>query len=125
MDMELSPMNPFPAGGSTASFSYRDLLNGHVNYVQSRHQRMEPTADQMMLCVSDGKRDSAHVPFYIIISPTNDEVPEFIARNITVSPTNQYQPSETTKVSFKGRVTRDRSHNVLLYRTHVTCLCGR
>ncbi|XP_046904856.1 FRAS1-related extracellular matrix protein 1a isoform X3 [Hypomesus transpacificus] len=72
-------------GISIASFSYRDLLNGHVNYVQSRHQRMEPTADQMMLCVSDGKRDSAHVPFYIIISPTNDEVPEFIARNITVN----------------------------------------
>ncbi|XP_068164367.1 FRAS1-related extracellular matrix protein 1a isoform X2 [Antennarius striatus] len=71
-------------GISIASFSYKDIIDGHVNYVQSRHQRMEPTADQFMLCVSDGKHSSAHVPFYIIINPTNDEVPEFMARNITV-----------------------------------------
>ncbi|XP_039996233.1 FRAS1-related extracellular matrix protein 1a isoform X2 [Xiphias gladius] len=71
-------------GISIASFSYKDIIEGHVNYVQSRHQRMEPTADQIMLCVSDGKHSSAHVPFYIIINPTNDEIPEFGARNITV-----------------------------------------
>ncbi|XP_008304842.1 FRAS1-related extracellular matrix protein 1-like [Stegastes partitus] len=71
-------------GISIASFSYKDIIEGHVNYVQSRHQRMEPTADQFMLCVSDGKRSSANVPFYIIINPTNDESPEFVARNITV-----------------------------------------
>ncbi|XP_041842591.1 FRAS1-related extracellular matrix protein 1a [Melanotaenia boesemani] len=71
-------------GISIASFSYRDIIEGHVNYVQSQHQRMEPTADQFMLRVSDGKHSSAHVPFYIIINPTNDEIPEFVARNITV-----------------------------------------
>uniref|UniRef100_A0A673VRZ1 Fras1 related extracellular matrix 1a n=1 Tax=Salmo trutta TaxID=8032 RepID=A0A673VRZ1_SALTR len=71
-------------GISIASFSYSDIMNGHVNYVQSRHQRIEPTADQFMLCVSDGKHTSAHVHFYIIINPINDEVPEFLARNITV-----------------------------------------
>lgn len=68
-----------------ASFTYRDVLNGHINYVQSRHQRMEPTTDQLMLHVSDGKQQSSSVPFYIIISPTNDEIPDFLARNITVS----------------------------------------
>ncbi|KAM6909056.1 FRAS1-related extracellular matrix protein 1a [Xenentodon cancila] len=71
-------------GISIASFSYKDIIHGHVNYVQSRHQRMEPTADQFMLCASDGKHSSAHIPFYIIINPINDEVPEFMARNITV-----------------------------------------
>ncbi|KAG7497769.1 FRAS1-related extracellular matrix 1 isoform X1 [Solea senegalensis] len=71
-------------GVSIASFSYKDIMDGHVNYVQSRHQRMEPTADHFMLCVSDGKHSSAHVPFYIIIDPTNDEIPEFMTRNITV-----------------------------------------
>ncbi|XP_071782184.2 FRAS1-related extracellular matrix protein 1a [Centroberyx gerrardi] len=71
-------------GISIASFSYKDIIDGHVNYVQSRHQRMEPTADQFMLCLSDGKHSSADVPFHIIISPTNDEIPEFVARNITV-----------------------------------------
>lgn len=38
-----------------------------------------------MLCVSDGKHSSAPVSFYIIINPTNDEVPELVAHNITVS----------------------------------------
>uniref|UniRef100_A0A3P9C444 Fras1 related extracellular matrix 1a n=1 Tax=Maylandia zebra TaxID=106582 RepID=A0A3P9C444_9CICH len=71
-------------GVSTASFSYKDITEGHVNYVQSRHQRVEPTADHLMLCVSDGKHSSAHVSFYIIINPTNDEVPELVAHNITV-----------------------------------------
>ncbi|XP_006810522.1 FRAS1-related extracellular matrix protein 1-like, partial [Neolamprologus brichardi] len=71
-------------GVSTASFSYKDITEGHVNYVQSRHQGVEPTADHLMLCVSDGKHSSAHVSFYIIINPTNDEVPELVAHNITV-----------------------------------------
>ncbi|XP_077057949.1 FRAS1-related extracellular matrix protein 1a isoform X2 [Siphateles boraxobius] len=71
-------------GISITSFTYRDVLNGHINYVQSRHQRMEPTTDQLMLHVSDGKQQSSSVPFYIIISPTNDEIPDFLARNITV-----------------------------------------
>ncbi|XP_030635867.1 FRAS1-related extracellular matrix protein 1a isoform X3 [Chanos chanos] len=71
-------------GISIASFSYRDVLNGHVNYVQSRHQRLEPTTDQFMLCVSDGKHQSPEIPFYIIINPTNDEAPDFLARNFTV-----------------------------------------
>ncbi|XP_055084970.1 FRAS1-related extracellular matrix protein 1a isoform X2 [Periophthalmus magnuspinnatus] len=72
-------------GISIASFLYKDIITGHVNYVQSRHERMEPTADQFMLSVSDGKHTSAHVPFYIIINPTNDEAPEFMAFNITVT----------------------------------------
>ncbi|XP_076828088.1 FRAS1-related extracellular matrix protein 1a isoform X2 [Brachyhypopomus gauderio] len=71
-------------GISIASFYYRDVMNGHINYVQSRHQRVEPTADQLMLCVSDGKHQSSAVPFYIIINPSNDETPDFLARNITV-----------------------------------------
>ncbi|XP_061108114.1 FRAS1-related extracellular matrix protein 1a isoform X1 [Conger conger] len=71
-------------GISIGTFSYKDVMNGHINYVQSRHQRIEPTKDQFMVCVSDGKHRSADTPFYIIISPINDEIPEFLARNITV-----------------------------------------
>lgn len=59
-------------------------MDGHVNYVQSRHQRVEPTADQFKLCVSDGQRTSAHLPFYVIIKAANDEVPEFAAGEVTV-----------------------------------------
>uniref|UniRef100_A0A3P9KP61 FRAS1-related extracellular matrix protein 1 n=1 Tax=Oryzias latipes TaxID=8090 RepID=A0A3P9KP61_ORYLA len=71
-------------GISIASFSYKDVIEGHINYVQSKHQRKEPTADQFMLLVSDGTRSSAIVPFHVIINPTNDEIPEIVASNITV-----------------------------------------
>ncbi|XP_060791413.1 FRAS1-related extracellular matrix protein 1a isoform X1 [Neoarius graeffei] len=71
-------------GISIASFSYRDVMNGHINYVQSRHRRFEPTADQFMLYISDGKHQSSAIPFYIIIKPINDESPDFLARNISV-----------------------------------------
>ncbi len=47
---------------------------------------MEPTTDQLMLLVSDGRQQSSSVPLYIIIHPTNDEIPDLRARNITVSP---------------------------------------
>lgn len=56
----------------------------HINYVQSRHLRMEPTADQFMVYVTDGKHRSLEIPFYITINPTNDEAPDFVVQNITV-----------------------------------------
>uniref|UniRef100_H2ZSC5 FRAS1 related extracellular matrix 1 n=1 Tax=Latimeria chalumnae TaxID=7897 RepID=H2ZSC5_LATCH len=71
-------------GISIASFRLKHLKDLHINYVQSRHQRIEPTADQFMVYVTDGKHQSVETPLYIIIRPTNDEVPEFLARNITV-----------------------------------------
>lgn len=71
-------------GISIDTFFLKDVISHNVNYVQSRHQRMEPIADQFMFYVTDGKHRSAEKPFYIVISPTNDEVPEFMARNITV-----------------------------------------
>lgn len=55
-----------------------------VNYVQARHLQMEPTEDKFVLYVTDGLHRSAETPFFVLISPTNDEAPEFIARNITV-----------------------------------------
>lgn len=45
---------------------------------------MEPRADHFVLYVTDGLHRSAEIPFFVLINPTNDEVPEFIARNITV-----------------------------------------
>uniref|UniRef100_A0AAQ5ZHE3 FRAS1-related extracellular matrix protein N-terminal domain-containing protein n=1 Tax=Amphiprion ocellaris TaxID=80972 RepID=A0AAQ5ZHE3_AMPOC len=98
-------------GISIASFSYKDIMEGHINYVQSRHQRMEPTADQFMLCVSDGKRSSANVPFYIIINPTNDEIPEFVARNITVQEGEMKQLDSTVLHAMDLDVPR----NVLVF----------
>ncbi|XP_064902207.1 FRAS1-related extracellular matrix protein 1 isoform X2 [Columba livia] len=68
----------------TASFQLKHLKALNINYVQARHMRMEPTADHFVLYVTDGLHRSAETPFFVLINPTNDEVPEFIARNITV-----------------------------------------
>lgn len=54
---------------------------------------MEPTADQFVFYVTDGKHRSVEKPFYIVINPTNDEVPEFMARNITVRNATNYYAS--------------------------------
>lgn len=56
----------------------------HINYVQSRHLRVEPTADQFMVYATDGKGRSLETTFHVIINPTNDEAPDFVVQNITV-----------------------------------------
>ncbi|XP_077401536.1 FRAS1-related extracellular matrix protein 1a [Vanacampus margaritifer] len=71
-------------GMSIDACSYSDIIAGQINYVQSRHQKVEPTSDQFILCVSDGEFSSTHVTFNIVVNPTNDEIPEFVARNIKV-----------------------------------------
>ncbi|XP_056661330.1 FRAS1-related extracellular matrix protein 1 isoform X2 [Monodelphis domestica] len=72
-------------GISIASFWWKDMKALHINYVQSRHLRIEPTADHFMIYVTDGKQNSMEIPFSILINPTNDEVPDFVTQNITVS----------------------------------------
>ncbi|XP_023571612.1 FRAS1-related extracellular matrix protein 1 isoform X2 [Octodon degus] len=71
-------------GISVASFHWKDMKTLHINYVQSRHRRVEPTADQFVVLVTDGKRRSPQAPFHIKINPTNDEAPVFVVQNITV-----------------------------------------
>ncbi|KAL7988674.1 hypothetical protein Chor_007593 [Crotalus horridus] len=72
------------AGISIASFQMENVRKMHINYVQTRHKRIEPTTDQFMLYVTDGKHHSVETPFYVLIHPTNDEEPKFMARNFTV-----------------------------------------
>ncbi|XP_062455753.1 FRAS1-related extracellular matrix protein 1-like [Rhea pennata] len=71
-------------GISVASFQMKHLKALNINYVQSRHVRIEPTSDKFVLYATDGLHHSAETPFFVLIDPTNDEVPEFIARNISV-----------------------------------------
>uniref|UniRef100_A0A8C3VCC3 FRAS1-related extracellular matrix protein 1 n=1 Tax=Catharus ustulatus TaxID=91951 RepID=A0A8C3VCC3_CATUS len=71
-------------GITIGSFQLKHLKAMNINYVQARHLRMEPTEDKFVLYVTDGLHRSAETPFFVLITPTNDEVPEFTARNITV-----------------------------------------
>ncbi|XP_004706595.1 FRAS1-related extracellular matrix protein 1 [Echinops telfairi] len=71
-------------GISIASFRWKDMKAVRINYVQSKHQRIEPRADQFTVYVTDGERRSVEIPFDVLINPTNDEVPDFVVHNITV-----------------------------------------
>ncbi|XP_067846389.1 FRAS1-related extracellular matrix protein 1b isoform X2 [Heptranchias perlo] len=72
------------AGINIASFSLQHLKAGYINYVQCRHNQMEPTADHFMVSVSDAVHKSMAVPFYVIINPINDETPDLQLGNITI-----------------------------------------
>ncbi|KAK9967605.1 hypothetical protein ABG768_001992 [Culter alburnus] len=72
------------AGLQVVSFSQLHLSSGFINYVQSVHQGVEPTADFFTISVSDGIQRSAPLPFYVIINPTNDETPSLLLSNFTV-----------------------------------------
>ncbi|XP_017722661.1 PREDICTED: FRAS1-related extracellular matrix protein 1 isoform X3 [Rhinopithecus bieti] len=71
-------------GISIDSFQWKDMNAFCINYVQSRHLRIEPTVDQFTVYATDGKQRSLEIPFSIIINPTNDEAPDFVVQNITV-----------------------------------------
>ncbi|XP_009294520.1 FRAS1-related extracellular matrix protein 1b isoform X1 [Danio rerio] len=72
------------AGLRVVFFSQLHLSSGFINYVQSVHQGVEPTADFFTISVSDGMQRSAPLHVYIIINPTNDEVPSLLLSNFTV-----------------------------------------
>jgi len=57
------------------SFSVYDMLLGKVNYVQSRHMKIEPDMDNFNLRCFDGNNTSSEVKVHVSISPVNDEPP--------------------------------------------------
>ncbi|KAM9365122.1 FRAS1-related extracellular matrix protein 1b [Pholidichthys leucotaenia] len=71
-------------GVQVESFTLTHLTSGFINYVQSEHKGVEPTVDQLSVSVSDGLHRSSPITFYIIINPTNDEVPSLLITNFTV-----------------------------------------
>eukprot|EP00079_Xenopus_tropicalis_P015862 XP_004914006.1 PREDICTED: FRAS1-related extracellular matrix protein 1 [Xenopus tropicalis] len=65
-------------------FSLWNVSSGYIRYVQSQHEHKEPTADVFKVSVSDGVQKSMPMPFYILIKPTNDEMPQLHVKNITI-----------------------------------------
>lgn len=66
------------------SFKLDELTSGFINYVQSEHEGAEPTADQLLISVSDGAHHSASTPVRVVINPANDEKPSLHLANFTV-----------------------------------------
>ncbi|XP_071486753.1 FRAS1-related extracellular matrix protein 1-like [Diadema antillarum] len=72
------------AGKPISFFTFQDIADGNVNYVQSRFEGLEPSGDSLMLYVTDGEHSSPNVTFMININPQNDEAPTLFVRNFTV-----------------------------------------
>ena len=48
-------------GKQTSSFTYDQLMAGHIKYVQSNHLGIEPTSDEFSVFATDGEHNSATV----------------------------------------------------------------
>ncbi|XP_059163073.1 FRAS1-related extracellular matrix protein 1-like [Physella acuta] len=66
------------------SFSYGDILDGSINYVQANHKGVEPDKDEFEFYASDGKLNSDHKTIKVTIVPANDEVPDLMLNDFNV-----------------------------------------
>lgn len=79
------------AGTPITSFSFLDVQEGNIKYVQSSHLGVEPTSDNFILYVTDGVRASQNVTFLVTINPRNDEKPTMRVKNFTVYENSFYK----------------------------------
>ena len=67
-----SPPSGIPA--PLPSFTFHDIQQLRIMYVQSRHKNVEPIADKIVLYATDGKQVSDNYTLSIRITPVSDEV---------------------------------------------------
>ncbi|GFR64512.1 FRAS1-related extracellular matrix protein 1, partial [Elysia marginata] len=66
------------------SFTFGDILDGSVNYVQAKHRGVEPVKDDFEFYATDGKLNSDIRMVRITIVPANDEVPDLMLSDFSV-----------------------------------------
>lgn len=72
-------------GKRTNSFSFGDILDGSINYVQANHRGVEPLRDEFQIYATDGKLNSAPETITITIVPANDEAPDLMLKDFVIS----------------------------------------
>ncbi|XP_050400427.2 FRAS1-related extracellular matrix protein 1 [Patella vulgata] len=72
------------AGLRINSFTYSDILDRSINYVQSNHRGVEPVHDQFELYATDGKLNSDSQIISVNIIQANDEAPDLMLKDFTI-----------------------------------------
>ncbi|CAL1546388.1 unnamed protein product [Lymnaea stagnalis] len=67
------------------SFSFGDILDGSINYVQANHKGVEPVKDEFEFYATDGKLGSDLRTVRITIVPANDEAPDLMLNDFSVA----------------------------------------
>lgn len=81
-----SPGSEKSNGGKRVnSFSYQDILDGSINYVQANHRGVEPLSDQFQIYATDGKLNSASETIRVTIVPANDEAPDLMLKDFALA----------------------------------------
>lgn len=66
-------------------FSYADILDGSINYVQANHKGVEPIRDELEIYATDGKLNSDGRTIRITVVPANDEAPDLMLNDFSVT----------------------------------------
>lgn len=73
------------AGNPVISFKLQDIIDNSINYIQATHKGVEPTSDSFEFYATDGKLNSLSHTASITIHPRNDEEPDVMLNDFTVT----------------------------------------
>ncbi|KAK7498552.1 hypothetical protein BaRGS_00010212, partial [Batillaria attramentaria] len=83
--------NRKPAHGSekpgtepVSEFTVKELMEGHIHYIQSDHEKKEPAWDAFLFTVTDGVNDSPVHRFNFSVVLVNDEHPHIVTEQLFV-----------------------------------------
>ena len=71
-------------GKRANSFSFEDILDGSINYIQANHRGVEPLSDKFQIYATDGKLNSVPETITITIVPANDEAPDLMLKDFAL-----------------------------------------
>lgn len=93
-----------------SSFSYIDLVEGYIKYIQISHQGVEPENDAVYIRITDGHLSSPTYRVNITIKPIDDEIPHILTQPLFVLQGSFAKVLNSTLAVFDGDTSSDQLH---------------